>query len=167
MAQERLRKQVLWPSRWYPQTNPHTFSPILLGSLSTTMPSPCLPCLFLDQHELFKGHASYPVPVAYWVVQLCGRDNGKWQLIPSYVQDSGNYVTCWLASSSCFPYNRKFRQANCSAYCLLHAGLLLGLFFDTESGQDLFLLDVGHISTNDTSFYPRKQNSSVNMIRTF
>jgi hypothetical protein len=31
----------------------------------------------------------------------------------------------------------------CSACCLLHAGLLLGLFFDPEDGRDVFLRNVG------------------------
>jgi hypothetical protein len=44
---------------------------------------------------------------------------------------------------SCFPYNLKFQQTDCPACYLLHAGLLLGLIFDTESGEDLFFRSVG------------------------
>jgi hypothetical protein len=89
-----------------PRAKPHTFSPILLGSLPTTTPSPCLPCLSPDQHELFKGHASYPVPVADWVVQLCGRE---WEMAAHSVLWARQWeLTCWLAFSSCFPYNLQF-----------------------------------------------------------
>jgi hypothetical protein len=31
----------------------------------------------------------------------------------------------------------------CSACCLLHAGFLLGLLFDTEEGSDMFLRNLG------------------------
>jgi hypothetical protein len=52
-------------------------------------------------------------------------------------------LTCWFAVPSCFPHNPKFWQANCCACYLLHAGFLLGLFFDPEDGGDMFLQNVG------------------------
>jgi hypothetical protein len=36
------------------------------------------------------------------------------------------------------------------AFCLLYAGFLLGLFFDFEDGGDMFLRNVGPLSTDDT-----------------
>jgi hypothetical protein len=43
---------------------------------------------------------------------------------------------------------------------LLYTVLLFGLFFDTEDG-DMFLRNVGWISTNYTALYPRRYNSST------
>jgi hypothetical protein len=45
-------------------------------------------------------------------------------------------------------------KVNCSA-CYL-----LGLFFDPEDGDNIFLQNVGRLSTNYTVLYPRRQNSS-------
>jgi hypothetical protein len=43
---------------------------------------------------------------------------------------------------------------------LLHADFSLGLFFDPEDEGDIFLRNVGWLSTNYTELYPRRQNSS-------
>jgi hypothetical protein len=37
----------------------------------------------------------------------------------------------------------------------LHARFLLGLFFDTENGGDMFFRNVGWLSTDYTALYPR------------
>jgi hypothetical protein len=37
---------------------------------------------------------------------------------------------------------------------------LLGLFFDPENGWDMFLRNVGWLSTDYTASYPRRYNSS-------
>jgi hypothetical protein len=47
-----------------------------------------------------------------------------------------------------------------SVHDLLHAGFLPGLFFDPEYGGDMLLRNVGSISTEYTTLYPRRQNSS-------
>jgi hypothetical protein len=45
-----------------------------------------------------------------------------------------------------------------SAVCyLLHAGFLLGLYFDPENGGNMFLRNVGCLSTDCTALYPRRQ----------
>jgi hypothetical protein len=41
-----------------------------------------------------------------------------------------------------------------------HAGFFLGLFFDPEDGGDMFLRNVGLLSTDYTALYPRGQKSS-------
>jgi hypothetical protein len=49
------------------------------------------------------------------------------------------------------PYSKKS-----SACHLLHAGLLLGLFFDPEDGGDMFLGNVDLLSAVYTALYPRR-----------
>jgi hypothetical protein len=51
------------------------------------------------------------------------------------------------------------RSAALLATCF-HAGPLLGLFFDPEDGDDMFLRNVCWISTDYTASYPRRYNSS-------
>jgi hypothetical protein len=41
------------------------------------------------------------------------------------------------------------------------AGFLLGFFFDPEDGENMFLRNVGGLSTDYTALYPRRQYSSV------
>jgi hypothetical protein len=38
----------------------------------------------------------------------------------------------------------------------VHAGFLLGLFFDPEDGSDMFLRNVGWLSTDCKAFFPQK-----------
>jgi hypothetical protein len=37
-----------------------------------------------------------------------------------------------------------------------HAGFLLGLFFDPEDGSDMFLRNVGRLSTDYMALYPKR-----------
>jgi hypothetical protein len=46
---------------------------------------------------------------------------------------------------------------------LFHASLLLGLFFDPEDGDDIFLRNVGWLSTDYTALYHRRQNFSTGL----
>jgi hypothetical protein len=46
-----------------------------------------------------------------------------------------------------------------SACCLLHAGFLLGLLFDPENRDDMFLRNVGWLSTVYTALHPRRQHT--------
>jgi hypothetical protein len=41
-----------------------------------------------------------------------------------------------------------------------HAGFLLGLLVDPDDGGDVFLRNVGWLSTGYIAFYPRRHNSS-------
>jgi hypothetical protein len=38
----------------------------------------------------------------------------------------------------------------------LHAGFLLGLFFDPEDGDDMFLRNFRRLSADYTALYPRR-----------
>jgi hypothetical protein len=49
--------------------------------------------------------------------------------------------------------------AYCACY-LLHVAFILGLSFDPEDGGDMFLRNIGWLSTDCTALYPRKQNYS-------
>jgi hypothetical protein len=44
-----------------------------------------------------------------------------------------------------------------------HAGFLSGLFFNPEDGGDMFLRNVGWLSTEYMALYPRRQNPSENI----
>jgi hypothetical protein len=63
---------------------------------------------------------------------------------------------------SCFPKNPNFRQMVHTACYFLHDGFLLGLFFDTEDGSDMFLRNVGLVTTDYMALYPRRQNYTCN-----
>jgi hypothetical protein len=47
------------------------------------------------------------------------------------------------------------RQPDSACY-LLHAGSLLGLFFDPEDGGGVFFRNVGSFSTDYSALYPRR-----------
>jgi hypothetical protein len=46
-----------------------------------------------------------------------------------------------------------FLQVDCSAHYLFHAFFLLDLFFDPEDGNDMFLQNVGCLSTEYKALY--------------
>jgi hypothetical protein len=50
-----------------------------------------------------------------------------------------------------------------SACRWLHAGFLVGFFFNPENGGDMFLRNVSRFSTNYTALYPRRQKSSISV----
>jgi hypothetical protein len=69
----------------------------------------------------------------------------------------------WYTTPYCpVKFYRHFKglcRKQIAAYCMLHAGLLLGLLFDPEDGGDMFLRNVSWLSPGYKTFYPRKQNS--------
>lgn len=50
---------------------------------------------------------------------------------------------------------------------LLHADILLGLFFNPENGDDTFFWNVNWLSMDYTILYPRRQHSSWSSLFTF
>jgi hypothetical protein len=55
-------------------------------------------------------------------------------------------------------YASIFRVQSSACY-LLYSGFLLGFFFDPEDGGDIFLQNVGGLSTGYTALCPGGQNS--------
>jgi hypothetical protein len=51
------------------------------------------------------------------------------------------------------------KQLAVAVFYLLHAGFLLGIFFDPEDGCAMFLSNTDQLSTDYTVLYPRRQNS--------
>lgn len=56
--------------------------------------------------------------------------------------------------------HRMLRPHTSTCY-LLHAGFLLGLFFDTENGDEIFLRNVGWLLTDYTALCPRRYVQSL------
>jgi hypothetical protein len=46
------------------------------------------------------------------------------------------------------------------AFCLLHAGFLLGLIFNPEAMEEIFFRNVGFLSADYAGLYFRRQNPS-------
>jgi hypothetical protein len=55
--------------------------------------------------------------------------------------------------------NKPRKKPICASY-VLHAGFLLGLFFDPDKGGEVFLRNFGPLSTDYTALYPIRQNYS-------
>jgi hypothetical protein len=53
-----------------------------------------------------------------------------------------------------FRHNTNPRKLASSVCYLLHAGFMLGVLFDPEDGGDIFLRNVGRLSTDYTALYP-------------
>jgi hypothetical protein len=70
------------------------------------------------------------------------------------------FATRLLFHSECSTRKQNFSQLVCY---LLHAGFLLGLFFDREDEGDMFHRNVGWLSTDYTALYPRRYNSSFSL----
>jgi hypothetical protein len=75
-----------------------------------------------------------------------------------------------ITSCNLLKFNRRFGET-CSLHLqkkpskkpglyVLHAGFLLGLFFDPENRGDMFLRNVCWLSTDYMALYPRRQNDS-------
>jgi hypothetical protein len=61
--------------------------------------------------------------------------------------------------------NAGYREDLTMSVCIIfhlrfHTGVLFGLFFDHEYGSELFLRNVALLSTDCTTLYPRRYNSS-------
>jgi hypothetical protein len=56
-------------------------------------------------------------------------------------------------------HNASILRVQSFACCLLQSGFLLGFFLDPEDGGDIFLQNVGWLSTDYTALCPGVQNS--------
>jgi hypothetical protein len=103
----------------------------------------------------------------YWTSVCWGETQmkhfGKQELIYGiwYSYISGYEEFCLLGYKGCSPLkvNGHFGGTNhlhCQDRCyMLHAGFLLGLFFDSEDRSEVFFQNVGCCSTDYTALYPR------------
>jgi hypothetical protein len=142
---EPRRLIILWTSTaCYRDSFTFFFVP-RFSAYQTLTTSPRFPHPDQNKYGPFLGHAGCPGLIPYWLARLCGRTSGNWQvvlvlqLVPSVLRASQQELTCCHASPSGFLHKPKFGQADRSACYLLHVGFLLGLVFDPEYGDDMFL----------------------------
>jgi hypothetical protein len=86
-------------------------------------------CLFYIPRSalaaLFTADASYPCHVSYCFALFCEQANAKREVVLQFRPASNTNLSFWHTEYfDCY---------------LLHAGFLLGLFFNTENGDDMFL----------------------------
>jgi hypothetical protein len=121
------------PTCALPPTRTHSvrldYRPMPLGFLPTT-PLQLLSCLFLSQQKrLFLGPCWLSCSSLLLVRSIVCK--GQWVLaVHSVLRTSQQELTCCLLFSSCFLYNPKFRQVDCSACLLFRVCFLLGKLFD-------------------------------------
>jgi hypothetical protein len=152
------------------RTHAHYSSSIHLSSLPTK-PLLLFPRFFLDQHKYdrFQSNVGYTLLVTDWFTQLCGRANGNGQVVPAFllvhsVLWASQQELTRLAFPSYFLYKPKFWQPDTSACYMIHASFLLSVFFNPEDGGDMLLRKVGWLSADYTALYPRRYNSSMQVI---
>jgi hypothetical protein len=75
-----------------------------------------------------------------------------WRVLSSGLQHS---VARWKSTDV-----SEEHVAKSPACYMLRVGFLLGLFFDPEDGGDMFLWNVGLLSTDYKALHPRRYNSS-------
>jgi hypothetical protein len=102
----------------------------------------------------FQGH---PKPL---FVSYCFACTSQWVLAVFFYPTSEATGTEFHSPfPSCFLYNPKFWLADCSATCF-HDGFLLGSFFDSEDGDNMFLQNVGWHSMDYIALYPTPVRTS-------
>jgi hypothetical protein len=70
------------------------------------------------------------------------------------------YNAMQSVESDSYLWARRRSQARHQHWYLFRAGILLVLFFNPEVGGDMFLRNVGWLSTDYTALYPKRYNSS-------
>jgi hypothetical protein len=118
------------PSAWFSEAQQRIL-PFVPGAVTES-------CMCLKSSIYWDVTPCYPVLVSYSIARLYVTANGYWWFILYYGRANGN----WLAVFHFPPVSYVFRNF-CKPIVLLvtcfHAGFLLGLFFDTEDGGDMFL----------------------------
>jgi hypothetical protein len=122
---------------WIRNGNPDEYLRIILQSIPTKQADRC--GLNIVVYRINCGQNKKFIYVSFEVVTA---------LLWSY-PISGIYrrVLCW-----------KLNHFPCY---LLHDGFLRGICFDPEDGCDMFLRNIGWLSTDYTAPYPRRQNLQV------
>jgi hypothetical protein len=93
----------------------------------------------------------------FWDIRLCSPLKGR--------------LTFWRnksppsSGSKNKPSKKPAWNRYCSAYYLFHSTFLLALFFNPEDGDDMFLQNVGWLSTAYMVLYPRRQFFISNTVR--
>jgi hypothetical protein len=97
------------------------------------------------------------IQIALLFFVLLLKTSGPVATIPNWLNCLPDY------SGWCFDVG----ATSCTAVLLgtwFHAGFLFGLFFDPEDWDDMFLRNVGWLSTDYMAVYPRRSSSSSSII---
>jgi hypothetical protein len=85
-----------------------------------------------------------------WACKIWGSHNGGYE----HFCLMGDNAVQSVESQPTF--RRNMSPPSSSSFCLLHVGFLHGLFFSHEDGSDMFLWNVGRLSTDYIALYCRR-----------
>jgi hypothetical protein len=112
--------------------------------------------------ELFKQVSSPLVLVNVQLVQIENIDIYSWYPMSESQRDLDITPCSLLKNSGRFRgtyshhLERRIKPAWSKACCLLHAGFLFGLFFNTDDGGDMFHRNLHCLSTDYVALYCRR-----------
>jgi hypothetical protein len=101
-----------------------------------------------------------------WAFTACYRDSFTFYLLlllcRIWGSHSGRSSIFWdITRCSPLEVNRNEGTSRSLLVTWFHAGLLLGLFFDPEDGSNMFLWNVGLLSTDYMALYSKRCNFSI------
>jgi hypothetical protein len=89
------------------------------------------------------------------------QENAGFEVLTAVAMKSSIFQTNMSPPSS-GSKNKTYKELAWSTVCyLLHAGFLLGLFFNPEDGGDMFCWYISWLSTDYSALHPSRQNSST------